>query len=203
MSPMRILPLLVLVTLIAVVKAMWGVQRANATGPSATKPSETDHRVPLTFSGGYDTDPRDHGRPVILIASALKVPEQVFRDAFKNVHPAPAGQEPDPRQVRRNKEVLLKALAPYGVTNERLDEVSNYYRYRPARDDLWRHKPASGYATLRDDAVSGVVITDAGSGYSSPPKISIPPMPDVKLKATLLFDSDIRRNGSIEQISVE
>ncbi|NBQ65466.1 MAG: hypothetical protein EBT95_08050 [Verrucomicrobia bacterium] len=30
-------------------------------------------RVPVVFSGGHETDPRDHGRPVVLIAGALGV----------------------------------------------------------------------------------------------------------------------------------
>lgn len=31
-------------------------------------------RVPVVFSGGHETDPRDHGRPVVLIAGALGIP---------------------------------------------------------------------------------------------------------------------------------
>jgi hypothetical protein len=201
--PMKMLSLPVAVSLMALGTAVWGVQKARAAGPPATRPADAVQRIPLTISGGFDTDPRDHGRPVILIAAALKVPEQVFRNAFKNVHPAPAGQEPDPRQVRRNKEVLLRALAPYGVTNDRLDEVSNYYRYQPGRGELWRHKQASGYAAVRDGVVTGVDVTDPGSGYSSPPMVLIPSMPAVKLKATIAFGTDFAKNGSIEEIVVE
>jgi hypothetical protein len=105
-------------------------------------------RVPVVFSGGYETVPRDRGRPVVLIAAALGVPSDVFRKAFSRVRPAPAGTRPDPQQVRKNKEVLLKALGPYGVTNDRLDEVSNYYRYVRSRGELWPTKPATGFDNL-------------------------------------------------------
>ena len=73
--------------------------------------------------GGHERKSVDHGRPVILIAAALRVREQVFRDAFSHVRPGSAGQEPDPEHVIRNKQALLDALGSFGVTNDRLDEV--------------------------------------------------------------------------------
>jgi hypothetical protein len=100
--------------------------KAPTTHPTTDSPTS---EVTVTISGGYDTDPRDKGRPVILIASALGVPEDVFREAFSHVSPAGAGQEPDPAQVNLNKKALLDALGPYGITNDFLDKVSNYYRY--------------------------------------------------------------------------
>ena len=92
--------------------------------------------------------PRDRrarpGRPVVLVAAGLGVPTEVFRKAFSGVTPAGAGEEPDPAQVQRNKEALLKVLGPYGVTNDELDRVSNHYRYQAAcgRDvaDLRGHR---------------------------------------------------------------
>jgi hypothetical protein len=201
-SIMKILPLLVVTLLIALEATVFATVKVRPGSEPASKPADRDKRIPMAFSGGFDTDPRDHGRPVALIAAALKVPEEVFRKAFSNVRPAPAGHEPDPQQVRKNKEVLLRALSPYGVTNERLDEVSNYYRYRPGRE-LWRHAPAVAYATVRDGMVTGVVVTDPGSGYSSPPIVSIPSMSDVKLKATIVFGTDFAKNGSIKEILVE
>ena len=86
--------------------------------------------VPVTFSGGHETDPQDHGRPVGLVAAALGVKPEVFRQAFSGVTPAKNGK-PSPEEAQRNKAALMKVLGPYGVTNERLDEVSNYYRYQP------------------------------------------------------------------------
>ena len=135
---------------------------------------EADGRVNVTFSGGYETDPRDRGRPVALIAAALDVPQDVFRKAFSGVTPASGGRAPEPRQVRENKSALLKVLGPLGVTNERLDEVSNYYRYNRQRGEMWRHAPAEAYATVQGGKVVGFTITKAGSGYSSAPEISIP-----------------------------
>src|SRR3954464_1418244 len=96
---------------------------------SNTLAAET--KVPVTFSGGHETDPRDHGRPVVLIAAALGLMPDVFRDAFSRVRPARDGRDPEPAQVRQNKAVLLDALEKYGITNEQLDRVSDYYRYPP------------------------------------------------------------------------
>src|SRR4051812_1064265 len=97
-----------------------------------------DVQVQLVFAGGYQTEARDQGRPVLLIANALGVTPEVFREAFSRVKPAPAGTEPDEAEVQRNKAVLLGALSRYGVTNETLDRVSNYYRYRPGEGRIWR-----------------------------------------------------------------
>jgi hypothetical protein len=158
-------------------------------------------RVPVVFSGGHDTDPRDHGRPVVLVAAGLGVTPEVFRDAFSRVQPAPAGREPDPAQVRRNKEALLGALAKYGVTNDLLDRVSNQYRYNPGRGELWPVKEASAYAIVRNGKVVRVVVTAGGSGYSSPPSISVK---GVRLQATvkLAFGKDLANNGSIASIAL-
>ncbi len=50
--------------------------------------AKAERKVPVTFSGGHGTDPRDYGRPVVLIAAALKVKPEVFRKAFSGVRPA-------------------------------------------------------------------------------------------------------------------
>src|SRR5437868_3934220 len=71
-------------------------------------------KIQLAISGGHETDPRDHSRPVTLIANALGVTPEVFREAFTHVTPAPAGTEPAPDQIRRNKTALLSALSKYG-----------------------------------------------------------------------------------------
>jgi hypothetical protein len=154
----------------------------------------------VTFSDGFQTDPRDRGRPVVLIAAALNVPADVFRKAFSGVKPAGPGQQPEPEQVRQNKEALMRALEPYGITNDRLDEVSNYYRYSRSRGEMWRHTPAKALATIRDGVVLRFTIVDGGSGYSSPPTISIAGMPNVKAAATLRFSTDFEKNGSIQAI---
>jgi hypothetical protein len=164
--------------------------------------ADTTARVAVTFTGGHDTDPRDHGRPVVLIAAALNVPSEVFREAFSHVTPAAAGREPEPGQVDRNKQALLGALGPYGITNERLDAVSDYYRYNGGSGRLWRNVPATAYATVRGSVVTGFTITNPGAGYSSPPKVSIPGMADLNVVATLAFGTDVSKNGSIKELAV-
>jgi hypothetical protein len=159
-------------------------------------------RVPVVFSGGHETDPRDHGRPVVLIAAALGVPSDVFRAAFSHVRPAPAGTEPDPRQVRKNKEALMEALESYGVTNEKLDSVSDYYRYVPGRGALWPTKPASGYALVENGKITRFVVIRGGFGYSSPPTITVPHFDGIAVKVELSFSKQFKKNGSVTAITL-
>ncbi len=158
-------------------------------------------KVPLAFSGGHDTDPQDHGRPIVLVAAGLGVKPEVFRKAFRGVTPARDGK-PSPEQARSNKEALMKVLKPLGVTNDRLDEVSNYYRYQPQKGELWKTKSAEGYAIVEDGNVKQIVVTDPGSGYSSPPDAKIKGMESVPLTVTLHFDKDLKKNGSIENVKL-
>lgn len=158
--------------------------------------------VPVVFSGGHETDPRDRGRPVVLIAAALGVPSDVFRKAFSHVRPAPAGTEPAPRQVRKNKAALLEALASYGVTNERLDTVSDYYRYVRSRGELWPTKSAAAYAVVEQGKIVRFVVTSGGSGYSSPPTVTVPGVQEVATKVRLSFGKQFEANGSVATITV-
>jgi len=161
-------------------------------------------RIEVVFSGGHDTDPGDHGRPDVLIAAALGVPTDVFREAFSHVTPARGGAEPEPEQVRKNKHALMTALGPYGVTDERLNEVSNYYRYSRERGQmLWRNSPAAAYAIVRDGKIVGFTITQPGSGYSSAPQISVPGRPNLKTKATLSFGKELSSNGSVTSLVLD
>ena len=160
-----------------------------------------EEKVQLVISGGHETDPRDRGRPVALVAGGLGVSPDVFRSAFSRVKPAPGGTEPEPAQVRRNKEVLLGALARHGVTNDELDRVSNYYRYPPGRGKMWPVEAAAGYAVLKEGAVTSVVITHAGSGYNSLPAVSVAAHPELAFEAKLAFGSDLKKNGSISSIT--
>jgi hypothetical protein len=171
-----------------------------AQGKSGRADSMT--RVPVVFSGGHETDPRDRGRPVVLIAAALGVPSDVFRKAFSHVRPAPAGTEPAPRQVRKNKEALLGALSRYGVTNERLDTVSDYYRYDRRRGELWPTESAAAYAVVEQGKIVRFVVTSGGSGYSSPPTVTVPGMQEVATKVRLSFGKQFEANGSVATITV-
>ena len=157
--------------------------------------------VPVVFSGGHETDPEDRGRPVALVAGGLGVPAKVFRDAFRHVHPAPAGTQPDPEQVHENKDALLAALSPYGVTNEDLDRVSDYYRYVRSRGEHWPATPAAAYALVKRGRVIGYVIASGGSGYSSPPTVTVPGVPGAAARVRLVWSKTLEQNGSVAAIT--
>lgn len=160
-------------------------------------------RVPVVFSGGHDTDSRDRGRPVVLVASALGVKPEVFREAFSGVRPAgPGSGGPTREEAHANKAVLMSALGKYGITNERLDEVSNYYRYPPGSRELWRNKPAVANALVKNGVVTGFEVVDAGAGYTTPPTVSVPGVAAVTAKVELSFGKKLERNGSISAITI-
>jgi hypothetical protein len=171
-------------------------------GARVDEPAKGVTRVPVVFSGGHETDPQDRGRPVVLVAAGLGVPPEVFREAFKQVRPAPAGTKPSSEQQKQNKTVLLKALGKYGVTNERLDTVSDYYRYVPGRGELWTNKPAVAHALVRDGKVTGYEIVDGGSGYSSPPEVSVPGVNAPRPRVESSFGKNLGKNGSISAITI-
>lgn len=159
-------------------------------------------RVVVVFSGGYDTDPRDKGRPVVLVAGALGVTPEVFRDAFSRVHPAgPGSGGPTEAEARKNKEALMSALGKYGITNDRLDTVSNRYRYVKSRGELWTHKPAEITALVKDGTVIGYEISSTGYGYSSVPTIIVPGVKDATAKIEIAFSKEFEKNGSISSIT--
>lgn len=172
-------------------------QRSNS-GPRQYDPLSLVSAKPgtIVFEGGYQTDPRDGGRPVALIAAALGVTANVFREAFSGVTPARGGH-PSSAQVHANKRILLDALGNYGVTNDRLDEVSDYYRYRPESGGLWRHKPAHAIAVLKNDHVTSIQIIDSGAGYMTPPHVRVAGYPDLKIDVQLAFGTDLKTNGRI------
>jgi hypothetical protein len=182
--------------------ALGVVMSGLAQGTPADEPADGVTRVPVVFSGGHETDPRDRGRPVVLVAAGLGVPTEVFREAFKAVRPAPGGTKPSRERERRNKAALLKSLAKHGVTNERLDEVSDYYRYVPGRGELWTVRPAVAVALVKGEKVVGYEIKDGGSGYSSPPEVSVPNIKNARSKVKLSFGKDLEKNGSVSTITV-
>lgn len=164
-----------------------------------TRASET--QIPITFSGGHETDPRDHGRPVVLIAAALNVKPEQFRAAFSGVTPA-RGRGPTPAEARRNKEALLRVLGPLKVTNDRLDEVSDYYRYRPEKGELWTNAPAEAYAVIADGVIKKIVITNPGRGYSSPPKATLKGFKSTRLETKIKFDRNLKKNGRVVAVEI-
>jgi hypothetical protein len=170
--------------------------------PACAAPARA-HTVMLQISGGHDTDPADHGRPVVLVAAGLGVPTEVFRTAFSGVHPGAAGSGgPTEQEAQANKAALMSVLAPYAVTNERLDEVSNYYRYVASDGELWRHASARATAVVRDGKVVSVRLLDGGAGYSSTPKVTVPGAASASVKATVSYGTDLATNGAITRLTV-
>ena len=157
-------------------------------------------RVPVVFSGGFDTDQRDHGRPVALIAAALGVTPEIFREAFSRVRPARPDRGPTRDEATANKEALLSVLEKYGVNNEQLDEISNLYRYNPAAGEHWRHTPAVANALVKNGAIVGYEIISGGAGYSSAPRVTVPNMRDAEAKVELSFGKNLKTNGCISAI---
>ena len=160
-------------------------------------------RVPVVFSGGHETEGVDRGRPVVLIAAALGVKSEVFREAFSHVHPAgPGSGGPTGEEARANKAALMNALGKYGITNERLDAVSNYYRYPPGRGGLWKVKPATANALVKNGTVIGYEITSGGAGYSTPPIVSVPDIKGATAKVEISFGKDMETNGAVSSITM-
>ncbi len=160
-------------------------------------------RVPVVFSGGHETEGVDHGRPVVLIAAALGVAPEVFREAFSHVHPAgPGSGGPTDAEARQNKAALMGALGKYGITDERLNAVSNFYRYPPGRGNLWKNKPATANALVKNGVVIGYEITDGGAGYSTPPSVSVPDVKGATAKVEIAFGKEMEKNGAVSAITV-
>ncbi len=158
-------------------------------------------RVPVVFSGGHETEAVDRGRPVILIAAALGVTPEIFREAFSHVHPAgPGSGGPSEAEARQNKAALMDALGKYGVTDERLNEVSNFYRYPPGQGGIWKNTAATANVAIKDGKVIGYEILSRGSGYTSAPTVSVPGIAAANAKVELSFGKDLQTNGSVSVI---
>lgn len=179
---------------------MVGVLLGGCTTSTEMTPQNSQSAIRVEITGGDATDPRDHGRPVKLIAAALGVPEEVFREAFSHVSPAAAGHEPDPDQVRRNKAELLAVLAPYGVTNESLDRVSDYYRFNESAGETWPRIAATAAVIINNGQVTGLKLNNPGAGYSSPPTITLIGVDGQTATADLHFGLDLATNGSIAEL---
>lgn len=155
----------------------------------------------VVFHGGFATDDRDGGRPVALIAAALGVDTQVFRDAFANVTPSRSGP-PSASHALRNKQILMDALSPHGVSNEQLDEVSNYYRYQPQRGESWPHKTAQATAIVDDGQITGFSIDNPGFGYLVAPTVAVVGFDNIRVDAKLSFSTDFEQNGRLGALEI-
>lgn len=201
---MRRIPLYVVagVALVLVLSLGWPLV---IRGREPTCSQDGRKRVRVVFSGGHETEAVDHGRPVRLIAAALGVPSEVFRRAFSRVRPAPAWSlGPSPARARENKAVLMAVLGPYGITNDRLDAVSNRYRYRRSLGELWPVKAAVAYALIdRHGHVTGFEVVDGGYGYTSPPTVTVSGFGALPVNVALSFGRKFESNGSIAAIALE
>jgi hypothetical protein len=157
--------------------------------------------VSVTITGGYETVASDGGRPTILIASALGIPQTTFQLAFSGVTPAKGGQ-PTTSEELANKAALLRVLSPLGITNDRLDEVSDYYRYLESSGQVWTRVAAEATATVVNGTVTKITITKAGSGYSSVPVITVVGSTS-KLSAAISYSTDFTTNGRISAINIQ
>lgn len=136
----------------------------------------------------------------MLIAAALGVNAAVLREAFSRMRPACGGSEPSASRVRANKTVLRAAHAAHaahGVTNERLDTVSDYYRYTPGLNSLWTNRPAVASALVKDGAIIGYKLLHDGSGYTTPPVARVTGFPHAHPTVSLVFGTNLAANGSI------
>ncbi len=114
----------------------------------------------------------------------------------------PAAAARPARKQRRNKEALMKVLGPLKVTNDRMDEVANYYRFRPQKGELWPTKPAEAYAVVDGGKIKEIVVTEPGSGYNTPPKATIDGFKNIRLEAKIKYDKDLKKNGGIESVEI-
>ena len=177
-------------------------RRDGGRGPQArTAELSNAPKGTVIFRGGYDTDPRDHGRRVSLIAAALGVSDEVFRQAFKAVTPSRWGA-PSPLLAQANKKVLLDALGTHGVSNERLDAVSDYYRYNGSSGEIWKHSAAAATAIITDGEVVGFTITNAGAGYLTAPTVSVVGYGNVQVEICIEFSNDFNTNGRVTSLTV-
>jgi hypothetical protein len=173
----------------------------TSSGASVEGEGDGVMKAPVEFVGGHEIGKNDFGRPVALMAAALGVTPEQFREAFSGVRPA-RGRGPTREEQRENKEALMRVLAPLGVTNERMDEVANYYRFRPQDGELWPTEEAEAYAEVKDGKIVRVVVTAAGSGYSSPPMVRVEGFEKTKLTARLLLSEELEKNGGLAAVDV-
>ncbi len=170
----------------------------------STEPAGSVVRVPVVFSEGHETNPVDHGRPVVLVAGALGVAPEVFREAFSHVHPAgPDSGGPTGDEARQNKRALMSVLGRHGITNDRLDAVSNHYRYVRSHGESWPAKPASAVALVKDGIVTGFEIKEGGSGYSSAPTVTVPNARPFAAEVKLGFNKAFDKNGAVTGITLK
>ena len=136
-------------------------------GEAKTVPGIT--KAAVTFSGGHDIGPGDFGRPVTLMAAALGWPGRVSPGLKRREAGTRAGAEGG--RAAGEQRALMKVCAQ-GRANERMDEVADYYRFRPERGELWptrgagrgAHRGREGGANRGGRSGVGLLVGADGEG---------------------------------------
>ena len=61
--------------------------------------------------------------------------------------------------------------------------------------------PGMAVAIVKDGKIASIVVTEPGYGYSSEPKVSVKGF-DMALKTTVVYGTDLQKNGSIKEVVV-
>lgn len=168
-----------------------------------TKPQVPDDaagRVVVEFSGGRETQPEDNGHPVTLIANALDITPQVFREAFFQF--VPDAENTDTDGWKQHLPEMMKILGPHGVTEARLTEVLDYYAGTRAGGATWPLEPAIAWATVKDGKITGFEVTTGGAGYNSPPTVNVAGHDTSGVKAELSGSNSLKQNGAVSGIQL-
>jgi len=156
----------------------------------------------MTISGGHETDAIDGGRPVYLIGSMLGITGEQFRDAFSYVTPEENGHLNE-ETAQANKVKLLAQLEPYGITNDEIDETTNYYRYYPGGMNIWPYTHAVLDATISNGTVTSFEIVSGGDGYTSEPIVTVDGYGDIAVDIIISYTDSFETNGAITAITVQ
>ena len=168
---------------------------AVSVGLGSAACNADEKKVPVRFSSGHQIGTKDFGRPIVLIAAALGVKPEVFREAFSGVTPA-QGRGPMRDEVRKNKAALLKVLEQHGREQRASRRVFGLLRLSARAGEVWPTTAAKAEAIVVDGQIRRIVITDPGSGYCSSPDVKVEGFSEAEFKATLALGKDLKKKGA-------
>ena len=96
----------------------------------------------------------------------------------------------------------MNALGKFGIDNDRLDAVSNFYRYPPGSRNLWKNQPATASALVKEGSIIGYEITNGGYGYTKSPIVTVPGMASATAKVEIAYGKDMATNGTVSVITM-
>jgi hypothetical protein len=70
------------------------------------------------------------------------------------------------------------------------------------RFDFATDKPAEAKSIVKDGAVIAFEVVRGGSGYSSPPTVTVPGIKTGEVKVTLSYGKDLEKNVSVSAIAL-